>query len=90
MATDMTTAIVQGLLTLYNWLVEVIRNLLMSTVFRERPDLADKFSSALTLLISLTALYILITFIAAIRKIIGILLLIGWVALIIALVLALV
>jgi hypothetical protein len=88
MASEIVNMIVQGLIYAYNWLVDVIKNLLMTTIFKERPDLASQFSSALTLLISLTALYILITFISAIRKIIGILLIIGWIALIIAFVLA--
>jgi len=85
-ANDVVSMIVQGILAIYNWLVEFLRNLFVSTVFKDRPDLADKFSSALTILISLTAIYLLLVFVSAIKKIIGILLLIGWVLLIIAIV----
>jgi len=86
MASDIVNMIVQGILAVYNWLVEFLRNLFLSTVFRDRPDLADKFSSALTILISLTAIYLLLVFVSAIKRIIGILLLIGWVLLIIAII----
>jgi len=86
MASDIVNMIVQGILAVYNWLVEFLRNLFLLTVFRDRPDLADKFSSALTILISLTAIYLLLVFVSAIKRIIGILLLIGWVLLIIAII----
>ncbi|MEM4798648.1 MAG: hypothetical protein QW713_01345 [Sulfolobales archaeon] len=90
MSSDIVNNIVSGLLILYNWLVEFIKQMLANTVFKERPDLADRFSTAITLLVSLTALYILLVFVTAIRKIIGILILIGWVLLIAALALSMI
>lgn len=88
MASDVVNMIVQGVLAVYNWLVELLKSLFASTIFKERPDLADKFSSAFTLLIGLTAIYLLLVFVSAIKKIIGYLLLIGWVVLIIAIIAA--
>jgi hypothetical protein len=47
--------------------------------------MAKEYGSALTLLISLTAIYILLVFISAFKKILGIIIAIGWLALIAAL-----
>lgn len=90
MTSDLVNMIVQGLLAIYNWLTEFLKQLLVTTIFKERPDLADKFSSAITILVSLTAIYLLLVLVSAVRKIIGILLLIGWVLLIIAFVMAMI
>ncbi|MEM3365682.1 MAG: hypothetical protein QXM93_04615 [Candidatus Methanomethyliaceae archaeon] len=59
-----------------------------NTILRGRPDLANSFSSAITLLITVTAVYILLVFVTAAKKAIGIVLLIGWGLLILSLILA--
>jgi hypothetical protein len=59
-----------------------------NTILRGRPDLANSFSSAITLFITVTAIYILLVFVTAAKKAIGIVLLIGWALLILSLILA--
>ncbi|MGQ9758963.1 MAG: hypothetical protein ACUVQ5_00090 [Candidatus Methanomethylicaceae archaeon] len=58
------------------------------TILRGRPDLANSFSSAITVLITITAVYILLVFVTAAKKILGIILILGWALLIISLALA--
>jgi len=77
--------IVNGLLTIYNWMVNLITTILQQTILKDNPDMAKQYGSALTLLISLTAIYILLVFISAFKKILGIIIAIGWLALIAAL-----
>ncbi|MGC8936446.1 MAG: hypothetical protein ACP5KV_03670 [Candidatus Methanomethylicaceae archaeon] len=59
-----------------------------NTILRGRPDLANSFSSAITVLITVTAIYILLVFVTAAKKAIGIVLLLGWGLLILSLILA--
>lgn len=59
-----------------------------NTILRGRPDLANSFSSAITVLITVTAIYILLVFVTAAKKAIGIVLMIGWGLLILSLILA--
>ncbi|MEM4599345.1 MAG: hypothetical protein QXI29_01915 [Candidatus Methanomethylicaceae archaeon] len=49
------------------------------TILKDRPYLAESYSSALTILITLTTLYVLLVFVSAVKKAIGIIILIGWV-----------
>jgi len=78
--------IVNGLLAVYNWIVSVITYILQQTILKENPDIAREYGSALALLVSLTAIYLLVTLISAFRKILGLILAIGWIVLIAALV----
>ncbi|RLF10596.1 MAG: hypothetical protein DRJ98_05750 [Thermoprotei archaeon] len=71
----------------FNALEDLINNLLTQTLFKARPELAEQFSGPISLLVSLTALYLLLTFITAAKKTIGIILIIGWALLIVAIVL---
>lgn len=61
--------------TLKNFLTFVIEQ----TILKDRPYLAESYSSALTILITLTALYIILVFVSAAKKAIGIIILIGWI-----------
>jgi len=78
--------IVNGLLALYNWFVSTITYILQQTIIKENPDIAREYGSAIALLVSLTAVYLLVTLISAFRKILGLILAIGWIVLIAALV----
>ena len=72
--------VLRGLDTMRS-LIEV---LLKETIFKADPEVAREFSSAITLLASLTALYAVLVLVSAFRKIIGIILAIGWVMLLVA------
>lgn len=61
--------------TLKNFLTFIIEH----TILKDRPYLAESYSSALTILIALTALYLILVFVSAARKAIGVLIFIGWV-----------
>jgi hypothetical protein len=82
--------IVNGLLTIYNWLVNIITTVLQQTIIKDNPDMAREYGSALTLLISLTAIYLLLVLVSAFKKILGVIIAIGWLAIIIAIVLRIV
>jgi hypothetical protein len=82
--------IVNGLLTIYNWLVNMITTILQQTIIKDNPDMAREYGSALTLLISLTAIYLLLVLVSAFRKILGVIIAIGWLAMIIAIALRIV
>ncbi|MEM4700289.1 MAG: hypothetical protein QXT74_04995 [Candidatus Nezhaarchaeales archaeon] len=68
----------------YEALEDFITSLLASTLFNARPELAGRFSGPLSLLVSLTALYLLVTLVTAAKKVIGAILVIGWALLILA------
>lgn len=62
----------------YRVLEEFIASLLADTLFKTRPELASQFSGPLSLLVSLTALYLLLTLVTAAKRVIGAILIIGW------------
>lgn len=62
----------------YNWLVGVIQGVLQSTLLRQDPQLAGEYANIVTWLVSLTALYIVLTFAEALRKFIGYAIALGW------------
>jgi len=80
-------AIVRALLSLYSWLVSLITGILQQTILKDNPELARDYGSAITLLISLTAVYLIAVLISAFRRILGILIAIGWIVLILAIIL---
>ncbi|WP_291998815.1 hypothetical protein [Caldivirga sp.] len=71
----------------YNGLVSLLQYILQETIFKANPALANTYGNAIALLISLTALYLLLVFVAAFKKVLGVLIAIGWVLLIIAIIL---
>jgi len=73
----------------YRVLEDLISKLLADTLFKAKPELASQFSGPISLLVSLTALYLLMTRVTAARKTIGLLLAVGWGLLIVATVLTL-
>jgi uncharacterized membrane protein len=70
-------------------LEDVISKLLADTLFKAKPELAARFGGPVSLLVSLTALYVLLTFMSAARKAVGIILTVGWVVLMAAIALSL-
>ncbi len=77
---DIAGAIIWAL----NFIQNLIRSLLEETIFKANPELAQQYSSAISTLAFLTALYILLTVFSAVRKVIGYIILIGWILLLIA------
>lgn len=77
---------VQALLWLYNWLVYMLKGLLESTIFKGREELAQQYASATSILVSITAIYLILTLFEGLKKFLKILLIAGWVLLAIAIV----
>lgn len=75
---------VKALLWIYNWLVYTLRTLLESTVFKGREELAQEYASAITILVSVTAIYLILTLFEGIKKFLKIIIIVGWVLLILA------
>lgn len=72
----------------YDLLRSFISFIVEQTILKGRPQLAESFSSAITVLITITAIYILLVFVTVAKKILGIILVLGWILLIISLALA--
>jgi hypothetical protein len=66
----------------FDYIKNAITMLLNMTLFKVNPDLVDTFSSTITLLVTFTAIYIILVFVTSAKKILGIILLLGWVLLI--------
>ena len=77
---------VYAILMLYNWLTTLIRTLLESTVFKERPDLASEFANSISILASVTAIYMILELFEGLKKLLRLILILGWGLLLIALV----
>lgn len=71
----------------FNSLRDFIASFLAQTIFKARPDLAQEFGSVFSLLVTLTALYLILTLITAAKKVVGIILAIGWLLAILSIVL---
>lgn len=72
--------------TAYNYLVDLLSNILKETVFKSNPGLATQYSEGITLLITLTVIYLILEFFTAAKRVVRVILIIGWVLLILALV----
>ncbi|MBE0478706.1 hypothetical protein IBX65_06270 [Candidatus Aerophobetes bacterium] len=64
---------------IYDYIRKAIIFLLERTIFRDNPKLADFYGDVASFLASLTAVYLLLLLIASAKKIIGVLLILGWV-----------
>jgi hypothetical protein len=82
----------QGILNLvaqgYNWLVGIIQGILQNTLLKQDPGLASTYANIIAWLIPLTAIYILLVFAEVAKKILGYILVAGWLFLIVVLFLA--
>jgi len=72
----------------YNFLVSLIQNILQSTLLKQDPGLASTYANIIAWLIPLTAIYILLVFAEVAKKILGYILVAGWLFLIVVLFLA--
>lgn len=70
--------------TIFRAIKDSLQNLLRETIFKSRPDLASFYSDGISLLISLTALFLILEFLSSAKKAIGIVLVAGWALLILA------
>ncbi|MBS7641942.1 MAG: hypothetical protein QW374_01040 [Candidatus Bathyarchaeia archaeon] len=78
-------SLINFLWTIYHYLREFIRFILSSTVFKAAPEAAATYSDICTLLVALTALYLILEFVAAARKIVRVILIISWLLFIVSL-----
>jgi len=72
----------------FNGLKWAIESVLNMTLFQVRPELSEEFASTIALLISLTAAYILLVVVSTGKKILGIIILLGWALLIVSMILS--
>jgi hypothetical protein len=66
----------------YNFLTGLIQNILQSTLLKQDPGLANTYANIISWLVSLTALYIILTLIEVARKYLGYIIAAGWIFLI--------
>jgi hypothetical protein len=69
-------------------MVNEIQDMLQSTVLAQDPGLAHTYANILAWLVSLTAIYIILTVVEVVRKFIGYIILIGWIFIIAVMVFA--
>lgn len=84
MAEITVESVVNFLYFLYTLVRDAIATLLEETVFKARPELAAQFGDAITLLTALTAVYVIMALFEAAKRIVRIILLLGWGLLIVA------
>lgn len=70
----------------YYFVRELIAKLFEYTIFKGEPDLAILYSDAFTILISLTAIYLVLELFTAARKFVKFFLIIGWFLLVVSMV----
>lgn len=84
---EIVKLVVEGLLLIYNWLVYIIRYILEATIFKENPNLAQRYADAIGMLSSITAIYLILLLFETAKKILKVVLALGWGLLILALIL---
>ncbi len=72
--------------TIYNGLTKALSFLLEQSVFKEYPELAEFYGQIASFLIAITALYLILLLVTAAKKIVGLLLIIGWALFIVTLI----
>jgi len=72
----------------FDWLKSIIRMIIDQTILKFKPQLADSYSTTVSLLIAITAVYLILAFISSTKKILGIILALGWVLLIVSIALS--
>ena len=76
--------IINILYAIYYFIRDVITKLFEYTIFQEKPDLALIYSDAFTILISLTAIYLILEIFTAAKKFVKWILILGWILLIVS------
>ncbi len=72
--------------TIYNGLTKALSFLLEQSVFKEYPELAEFYGQIASFLIAITSVYLILLLVTAAKKIVGLLLIIGWALFIVTLV----
>ncbi len=72
--------------TIYNGLTKALSFLLEQSVFKEYPELAEFYGQIASFLIAITAVYLILLLVTAAKKIVGLLLVIGWALFVVTLV----
>jgi hypothetical protein len=72
--------------TIYNSLTKALSFLLEQSVFKEYPELAEFYGQIASFLIAITALYLILLLVTAAKKVVGLLLIIGWALFIVTLI----
>jgi len=80
-----TTAI-NFLSLIYNYISDLITFILENTLFTANPEIAIQFGDVLTLLITLSTFFILLEFVNSAKKIIKLLLILGWILVVISII----
>lgn len=81
--------IVNFLYLLYQSTRGAIQSILENTIARANPALATKFADAMTMLITVTAILLIFEFFTAAKKIVRIVVVVGWILLIASMTIAL-
>jgi|Deesub1362B_J571_1020462.scaffolds.fasta_scaffold00003_295 hypothetical protein len=76
--------IINIIYALYYFVREIIADFFELTIFKNNPDIALLYGDAFTILISLTAVYLILELFTVAKKFVRYLLIIGWVLLIIS------
>ena len=72
--------------TIYNGLTKALSFLLEQTVFKEYPGLAEFYGQIASFLIAITAVYLILLLVTAAKKVIGLVLILGWALFVVTLV----
>jgi len=78
--------LVNFIYAIYNGLTKALSFLLEQTVFKEYPKLAEFYGQVASFLVSITAIYLMLLLVTAAKKVIGLLLILGWALFILTLV----
>ncbi len=85
-SSDILSLALTFLTTLFNYAKNAIKVILDETLLKNSPQKAALYSDAITLLITLTALYLILEFVTAAKKVVRVILALGWLLLILSLV----
>ena len=66
------------LYSIYNSLTEGLSFLLEQSIFKEYPKVAEFYGQVASFLISITSLYLILLLVTAAKKVIGVVLILGW------------
>ena len=70
--------IVNFLYVIYYFFRDLIVFILQNTIFKDYPEYAATYGDAITFLVSITAIYLILELVVSAKKIVRILLVIGW------------
>ncbi|MCD6232123.1 hypothetical protein J7K28_05815 [Candidatus Aerophobetes bacterium] len=74
------------LYSIYNSLTEGLSFLLEQSIFKEYPKVAEFYGQVASFLISITSLYLILLLVTAAKKVIGVVLILGWILFIVTIV----